>query len=90
MKKLKQFLHIVIYIVYGRADGTEGYIKYIKANNIAKRRQAQHDVENYKSGMVMQRAGMTKEGILRKYGSNNLHSRHDTAIYSILNEEIIL
>ena len=40
--------------------------------------------------MVMQRAGMTKEGILRKYGSNNLHSRHDTAIYSILDEEIIL
>lgn len=71
-------------------EALKGYIKYIKANSIAKRIQAKHDVENYKSGMVMQRAGMTKEGILRKYGSNNLHSRHDTAIYSILDEEIIL
>lgn len=71
-------------------EALKGYIKYIKINNFAKRIEAIHDVENYKSGMVMQRAGMTKEGILRKYSSNNIHPICDCAIYSILDEEIEL
>ena len=65
-----------------------GMFKYIKANKIAKRITAKHDTENSKSGNVMKRAGMTYEGTLRKAGKNNLHSRYDIAIYSILDEEI--
>ena len=47
-----------------------------------------YDVENEKSGNVIKRAGMTFEGILRKAGKNNYHSRYDVAQYSILDEEI--
>ena len=69
-------------------EALTGYIKYIKEHDIAKRIVAEHDVENIKSGNVMKRAGMTFEGIRRKAGKNNLHSRHDLASYSILYEEI--
>ncbi|MBQ4535792.1 MAG: GNAT family N-acetyltransferase [Clostridia bacterium] len=55
---------------------------------MAKRIVAVHDVANPKSGNVMKRAGMTKEGVLRKAGKNNYHTRCDLAIYSILDEEI--
>ena len=67
-----------------------GFFKYIKRNKIAKRIVLRHDVDNIKSGNVMKRAGMTFEGVLRKAGTNNLHSRHDIAVYSILDEEIDL
>ena len=67
-----------------------GFFKYIKRNQIAKRIVLRHDVDNVKSGNVMKRAGMTFEGVLRKAGSNNIHSRHDLAVYSILDEEIAL
>ncbi len=69
-------------------EAVRGMFKYIKENNIAKRIEAFHDVENYRSGNVMKRAGMTFEGVLRKAHSNNIHERCDTAIYSILIEEI--
>ena len=69
-------------------EAVVGLFKYIKKNNIAKRIEATHDVENVKSGNVMKRAGMTFEGIERKAGQNNLHSRYDVALYSILFEEI--
>lgn len=36
-----------------------GMFKYIKSHQIAKRIVAKHDVENFKSGNVMKRAGMT-------------------------------
>ena len=65
-----------------------GMFKYIKQNKIAKRIVLKHDVENIKSGNVMKRAGMTLEGILRKAGKNNHHSRYDLVVYSILDEEI--
>jgi len=65
-----------------------GMFRYIKENKIAKRIIARHDTENFKSGNVMKRAGMTFEGVLRKAGVNNYHTRHDLAIYSILGEEI--
>ena len=67
-----------------------GAFKYIKRNSIAKRIIAKHDTLNERSGNVMKRAGMTFEGILRKAGTNNFHSRCDLATYSILYEEIDL
>lgn len=71
-------------------ESLKGMFKYIKKNNIAKRIVLRHDVENVKSGNVMKRAGMTFEGVLRKAGENNYHSRFDIAVYSILDEEIEL
>ncbi len=65
-------------------------LRYIKKNNLAKRIEGRHDTQNIKSGEVMKRCGMTFEGIARKSGDNNFHSRYDIAIYSILDEEIEL
>lgn len=76
---------------WGKGYATEvvkGVFRFIKQNKIAKRIEATHDVANVKSGNVMKRAGMTFEGILRKAGENNYHSRYDVALYSILEEEI--
>ena len=49
---------------------------------------ATHDVDNIKSGNVMKRTGFVFEGISRKAGDNNYHSRYDVANYSKLYEEI--
>jgi len=62
--------------------------KYIKQKGIAKRIILRCDTLNTKSENVMKRAGMSFEGVLRRAGKNNLHSRHDLALYSILEEEI--
>lgn len=47
---------------------------------------AQHDKENPKSGRVMQKIGMTREGTLRASGKNN-QGVVDEVYYSILKEE---
>lgn len=47
---------------------------------------AAHDVDNPKSGRVMQKVGMKQEGILRQAGRNN-QGIVDMAYYSILKEE---
>lgn len=63
-------------------------LQYIKKQGFAKRIVATHDLENYKSGNVLKNSGFTLEGIMRKEGENNYHSRYDVALYSILQEEI--
>ena len=63
-------------------------LKYIKENKLAMRIRATHDVDNIRSGNVMKRVGMTFEGVSRKAGDNNYHSRYDVANYAILYEEI--
>ena len=47
---------------------------------------AAHDVNNPKSGRVMQKAGMTYEGIWRAAGKNNI-GVVDEVWYSILKDE---
>lgn len=47
-----------------------------------------HDVNNPKSGRVMQKAGMTKEGILRAAGRNN-QGICDEVWYSIIKSEFV-
>jgi len=47
---------------------------------------ARHDVENPASGAVMRKAGMTKEGVLRR-SARNTRGIVDMAVYSILREE---
>ena len=71
-------------------EALQGMFKFIKLSKIAKRIVLKHDVLNTKSGNVMKRAGMTFEGVMRKAGCNNFHSRADIAVYSILDEEIDL
>lgn len=46
-----------------------------------------HDIENSKSGRVMQKLGMKKEGTLRKYALRNDGTLVDCDIYSIINEK---
>ena len=69
-------------------ESVKGVFKFIKEKGFAKRIHATHDTENVASGKVMQKAGMTFEGISRKAGENNLHLRYDVANYSILIENI--
>ena len=47
---------------------------------------ARHDVRNPKSGRVMQKLGMTREGVLRQAGRSNAWIV-DEAVYSILRSE---
>ncbi|MBR4769229.1 MAG: GNAT family N-acetyltransferase, partial [Lachnospiraceae bacterium] len=49
---------------------------------------ATHDLRNADSGRVMQKAGMTFDGILRESKKNNL-GLHDTAYYSVLRSDRI-
>ena len=69
-------------------EAVKGLFKYIQKNNLAKRIEATHDVSNEKSGNVLKRVGMTLEGVMRKAGENNFHTRYDVALYSILDEEL--
>jgi len=69
-------------------EAVRGLINYLMVNNIAKRVEAVHDVDNEKSGNVLKHVGMKFEGILRKRGENNFHSRYDQAQYSILWEDM--
>ena len=48
---------------------------------------ARHNVENSKSGRVMQKIGMKFEGVLRKSTFDNRGNLIDTAIYSYINGE---
>lgn len=48
---------------------------------------AAHDVNNPKSGRVMQKIGMTREGVLRQAGRNN-QGIVDMAVYAILKSDI--
>lgn len=52
-----------------------------------RRVQARHDVRNLKSGRVMQKAGMRREGILRAAGRNSLGETCDMAVYAVLAED---
>ena len=52
----------------------------------ANRIDAQHDINNPKSGRVMQKCGMHKEGVLRGKGFNN-QGICDEVVYSILRNE---
>jgi len=70
------------------SETVKGMIKYIFANGIASRIQAKHDTNNMASGKVMQKSGMSFEGVLRKYSSNNSARRVDCMMYSILKEEV--
>lgn len=50
--------------------------------------QATHHTDNPASGRVMQKAGMTHEGTLRKYNVRNDGSLTDSEMYAIIKEDL--
>lgn len=50
---------------------------------------AHHNIENPKSGRVMQKIGMTYEGRLHKYSFNNDGELIDVDVYAIINEKAL-
>ena len=70
------------------AEALRAVIEYLIRDVGAKRVSALHDVDNPNSGRVMQKAGMRREGVLRRSGSNNSNPCCDLALYSILAEEL--
>ena len=50
---------------------------------------AHHNVENKKSGRVMEKIGMTYEGRLHKYSFNNEGELVDVDVYAIINEKAL-
>lgn len=74
---------------WGQGIMTEAFravIAYLFTCVGVNRIEARHDTRNPASGRVMEKCGMTKEGVLRQRERNNA-GRCDLAIYSILREE---
>ena len=70
------------------AEALRAVIEYLIRDVGFQQVLALHDVNNPNSGAVMRKAGMKKEGILRRSGSNNSDSCCDLVMYSILAEEL--
>ncbi|WP_195267303.1 GNAT family N-acetyltransferase [Eubacterium sp. 1001713B170207_170306_E7] len=68
------------------AEALSAVIRFFFEEVGANRVEAVHAVENPASGRVMQKCGMTKEGVLREYNKSN-QGLCDAAIYSILRRE---
>lgn len=76
---------------WGKGLATEALkavIDFIFSHSDTIRIQAKHDVLNPASGRVMEKAGMRREGVLRK-ASKNRRGIVDVAIYSILRDDWI-
>ncbi len=76
--------------LWGRGIMTEALIAaedYLFAKVGCNRIQAKHDVQNPASGRVMQKSGMTREGVLRGYGANNRGGSIDVVMWSVLRSE---
>lgn len=67
-------------------DSTKMIIKHLFENYPIMRIEAETDIENIGAQKVLEKAGFTKEGILRNYRYH--HSKwRDFVLYSVLNEE---
>ncbi len=69
-------------------EALKAVIKYLFDKVKFNRIQLRHMVDNPASGKVMIKCGMKYEGVLRQYGLKNTGERCDTAIYSILKDEL--
>ncbi len=69
------------------AEAVKAVIRYLVRDVGFMRICADHDIVNPNSGRVMQKAGMTREGVLRRAGKNN-RGIVDVVQYSILAEEV--
>lgn len=70
------------------AEALRAVIEYLIREVGMRRVWARHDVNNPRSGRVMQKAGMRKEGVLRAFAANTSSPCCDMAICSILPEEL--
>ena len=68
-------------------EAARAVMKYLFTECNFNRLDAEHDVNNPKSGRVMQKIGMTFEGIKRGGGRNN-QGIADMAVYAILRKEM--
>ena len=68
------------------AEALRAVIGYLFREVGVNRIEAAHDINNPNSGKVMEKAGMRKEGVLRKASRNN-QGLIDIAIYAILRDE---
>ncbi len=69
-------------------EALRAVIEYLFEEVGLNRVAACHDVNNPKSGRVMQKAGMSKEGVLRAAGRNN-QGICDEVWYSIIKNEFV-
>ena len=67
-------------------EAGEAVLKYLFEEVGVNRMAARHAVDNPKSGRVMQKLGMVKEGVLRQAGRSN-HGLEDVEQYSLLRSE---
>ena len=70
------------------AEALRAAIRYLIREVGFRQILAMHDVNNPNSGKVMRKAGMRREGVLRRSGSNNSDPCCDLAVWSILAEEL--
>lgn len=70
------------------AEALRAVLEYLIRDVGFQKVSARHDIHNPNSGKVMRRAGMRKEGVLRRSGRNNSDPCCDLAVYSILAEEL--
>ena len=68
-------------------EALDAVIAYLFDATAVNRIEATHDIANPGSGKVMEKAGMTFEGILRQAARNN-QGVVDIAIYSILRADL--
>ena len=66
-------------------EAGKSVVSYLFEENFV-RIQAIHDVDNPKSGRVMQKIGMTYEGTLRKYEKRSDGELRDCKMYAIIKE----
>lgn len=69
------------------AEALRAVVRYLIEDVGMVRVEAKHDTRNPNSGRVMQKAGMTREGVLRSSGRNN-QGLADMVVYSILADEL--
>ena len=67
-------------------EAAAAVVRYLFEECGVQRITARHDIENPKSGRVMQKLGMTCEGTLRRHGRNN-RGIVDEVIYGLLRSE---
>ena len=70
------------------AEALRAVIEYLIREVGFLRVSALHDADNPNSGKVMRKAGMKREGTLRRSGKNNSNPCCDLVLYSILAEEL--
>lgn len=82
--------YVLSYDYWGKnimPEAVQKILEYLFVEEGFERIYAVHDLNNPKSGRVMQKVGMQKEGVLRKYEKNKDGGLIDVVIYAITNDD---